>query len=210
MVNILVVGDHPLVRKGIVCVLREAFPITNIAEACNGAEVLKATASQMWSMVLLDISLPGRSGIDVLKDIKERNPRIPVMMLSAYDETQFAIRALRAGAAGVLNKDCLPEVLIGATRQVLAGKKFISESVAETLADEMTVDSTRPVHEQLSDREYDVMVKIAAGASVSEVAAQLNLSVKTISTYRGRILEKMHLKNNAQLSQYAIRNNLID
>jgi two-component system invasion response regulator UvrY len=210
MVKILVVDDHPLVRQGIRGVLQNEFGACEIVDAANSHDALDAIGNHAWSVVLLDISLPGRNGIEVLKDIKAVRPQLPVLMFSAHPESLFAVRSLRAGAAGYLNKQSRPDTMIAAIRQAMAGKRFISPMVAEQLADELNLDTSKPLHESLSDREHDVMLKLGAGATVSDVAAALNLSVKTISTYRCRILEKMRMTNNAQLSQYAIRNNLID
>ena len=210
MVRILVVDDHPLVRQGITRVLQEEFVTGELVEASNGPDALNAIWNQAWSLVLLDISLPGRNGIDLLKEIKAGRAKLPVLILSTYPEAQFAVRSLRAGAAGYLNKECAPETLIAAVRQTLGGRKFISSFAAEQLAEELTIDPSKFLHESLSDREYDVMLRLAGGTSVGHVASAINLSVKTISTYRARILEKMHMKSNADLSQYAIRNKLID
>ncbi len=210
MTRILVVDDHPLVRQGITRVLQKEFPAGEIGEAPNAAEALDAIWNQTWNLVLLDISLPGRNGIELLKEIKTIRPRLPVLMLSTFPEAQFAVRSLRAGAAGYLNKGSSPETLIVAVGQILTGNKFISPVVAAQLAEELNLDQTKAPHELLSDREFDVMLRLAAGASVSQVALALSLSAKTISTYRVRILEKMRMKSNAELSQYAIRNSLID
>ena len=158
----------------------------------------------------MDLSLPGRTGLDVLKEIKDARPRLPILVLSTYPEQQFATRALRAGASGYLNKGSPPEILVSAVRKVLAGGKFISASLGESLAADLDRDFSKPLHECLSDREYDVMLRIASGKTVSEVAEEIHLSVKTISTYRSRVLEKMHLKNNAELTQYGMREKLVE
>jgi two-component system invasion response regulator UvrY len=209
MTRILVVDDHPLVRRGIVQVLSAEFSAGAIGEASNAAEALSAIWGQEWQAVVLDISLPGRSGLELLKEIKTASPKLPVLILSTYPEAQFATRMLRAGAAGYLNKESSPEVLIQAIRRVLAGGKYISPAVAEHLASELGIDTSKPVHELLSDREYEVMLRIAAGQAVGQVAEELHLSVKTVSTYRTRILEKTGFKNNSEIAQYAIRNDLI-
>jgi two-component system invasion response regulator UvrY len=209
MTRILVVDDHPLVRKGIIQVIADEFRGGAIGEASAAAEALTAVWNQPWDLVLLDISLPGRSGLEVLKEIKAARPKLPVLVLSTFPESQFAIRVLRAGAAGYLTKESPPETLVKAVRTCLSGMKYLTPGVADALASELSVDTSKPAHALLSDREYDVMLRIAAGESVSKVAAELHLSVKTVSTYRSRILLKMGLENNAQLSQYAIRNNLI-
>ena len=209
MTRILIVDDHPLVRRGIVQVLGPEFPDGVVGEAATAAEALNAIWSESWSLVVLDISLPGRNGLEVLKEIKTARPKLPVLVLSTYPESQFATRALRAGAAGYLTKEAPPEVLLRAVRQTMNGGKFISPAAAEQLASEIMLDSSKPLHELLSDREYDVFLRIGSGQGVAEIAAALNLSVKTISTYRTRILEKTGMKNNAELAQYAIRNKLV-
>jgi len=191
-------------------VLAEAFPGGNIAEASDGAEALQAVYDGAWDLVVLDLSLPGRTGLDVLKEIRGARPKLPILILSTYPEQQFATRALRAGASGYLNKGSPPEVLVSAVRKILAGGKFISETLGETLAADLDRDFTKPLHECLSDREYHVMLRIASGKTVSEIAEEIHLSVKTISTYRARVLEKMRMKNNAELAQYGIREKLVD
>jgi DNA-binding NarL/FixJ family response regulator len=210
VIRILIVDDHPLVRRGIVEVLAEAFPGGRIAEASDGAEALQAVNDGAWDLVVLDLSLPGRTGLDVLKDIKSAHPRLPILVLSTYPEQQFATRVLRAGASGYLNKGSSPEVLLSAVRKVLGGGRFVSASLGESLAADLDRDFSRPLHECLSDREYDVMLRIGSGKTVGEIAEEIHLSVKTISTYRARILEKMHMRNNAELTQYCIREKLVD
>jgi DNA-binding NarL/FixJ family response regulator len=210
MVRLLIVDDHPLVRRGIVEVLAEAFPGGNIAEASDGAEALQAVYDGTWDLVVLDLSLPGRTGLDVLKEIRRARPRLPILILSTYPEQQFAARALCAGASGYLNKGSPPDVLLSAVRKVLAGGKFISASVGESLAADLGRDFSKPLHECLSDREYDIMLRIASGKTVSEIAREIHLSVKTISTYRARTLEKMRLRNNAELTQYGMREKLVE
>lgn len=210
MPRILLVDDHPLVRKGMAQLLATEFPHCTVSEASTAAEALEAILNGSWNLVLLDISLPGRNGLELLKEIKAARPKLPVLILSTYPESQFATRVLKAGAAGYLTKESPPETVVRAVRQVLAGSKFISQWVAERLASEIMLDTSKPAHELLSDREYDVMLRIASGQAVGEIASTLNLSVKTISTYRTRVLEKMGMKNNAELMQYAIRNTLIE
>ena len=210
MVRLLVVDDHPLVRRGIVEVLAEAFPGSRIAEASGGAEALQAVHDGAWDLVVLDLSMPGKTGLDVLKEIRSAFPRLPVLILSTYPEQQFATRVLRAGASGYLNKGSSPEVLLSAVRKVLGGGKFVSASLGESLAADLDRDFSRPLHECLSDREYDVMLRIASGKTVGEIAEEIHLSVKTISTYRARVLEKMRMKNNAELTQYGVREKLVD
>jgi two-component system invasion response regulator UvrY len=190
--------------------LTTEFPDCTVSEASTAPEGLEAVWNESWNLVLLDISLPGRNGLELLKELKAARPKLSVLILSSYPESQFATRVLKAGAAGYLTKESPPETIVRAVRQVLTGSKFISPWVAERLASEIMLDSSKPAHELLSDREYDVMLRIASGQAVGEIAVTLNLSVKTISTYRTRILEKMGMKNNAELMQYALRNTLIE
>jgi two-component system invasion response regulator UvrY len=210
MAQILVVDDHPLIRKGIVDVLKDEFPQSTIIQASDAVQTMAAVWDQQVDLVLLDLSLPGRSGLELLKEVKSARPKLPVLILSMYPEEQFATRALRAGAAGYLSKDTPSDKLILAVRRALAGGKFVSQETAERLATELTIDTSKPLHEQLSDREYDIMLRLASGQGVSDIAATLNLSVKTVSTYRTRLLNKMGKQNNAELTQYAIRNKLIE
>ena len=210
MAQILVVDDHPLIRKGIVDVLKDEFPQSTIIQASDAVQTMAAVWDQQVDLVLLDLSLPGRSGLELLKEVKSARPKLPVLILSMYPEEQFATRALRAGAAGYLSKDTPSDKLIQAVRRALAGGKFVSQETAERLAAELTIDTSKPLHEQLSDREYDIMLRLASGQGVSDIAATLNLSVKTVSTYRTRLLNKMGKQNNAELTQYAIRNKLIE
>ena len=210
MVRLLIVDDHPLVRRGIVEVLTEAFPGGTITEASDGAEALEAVHDRAWDLVILDLSLPGRTGLDILKDIRGAHPRLPILILSTYPERQFAIRVLRAGASGYLNKGSPPDVLVSAVHRVLGGGKYVSPSLAEWFVADLDHDFSKPLHGSLSDREYDVMLRIGSGKTVSEIAEEIQLSVKTISTYRARILEKMQMKNNAELTQYCMREKLVD
>jgi two-component system invasion response regulator UvrY len=209
MDRILVVDDHPLVRKGIIQVLVDEFPRGVIAEASDSPQALAAVWNEPLDLVILDLSLPGRNGLELLKEIRTARPKLPVLVLSVYPEEQFATRALRAGAAGYLSKDSPPETLILAVRRVMAGGKFVSPATAEKLACELTADLSKPTHTQLSDREYDILLRIASGQTLTEAAAALNLSVKTVSTYRTRILHKMGKSKNSELIAYAIRGNLI-
>lgn len=179
-------------------------------EARNGLEVIKKVENNDYDIVLLDISLPGRSGLDVLKQIKCMKPEMPVLNLSMHPEEQYAIRSLRAGASRYLTKESASEELISAIRKTTQGRKYITSSLAEKIAFEMGVNTSKPLHEALSDREYQVLCMIASGKTVKEIAKTLSLSVKTISTHRTRILKKMKMKNNAQLIRYAIKHNLVD
>jgi DNA-binding NarL/FixJ family response regulator len=210
MTRVLVVDDHPIVRRGIVDVLSGAIPNSFVGQASSASEALSAIWGDNWNLVVLDISLPGKNGLEVLKEIKAARPRLPVLVLSGFPESQFAPRMLKAGASGYLTKEAPPETLIQAVRRTIAGGKYVSPEVADRLISDLSADTSRPPHEQLSDREYDVMLRLASGKSVGQVAEELNLSVKTISTYRSRLLEKMRMANNAELTQYAIRAGLLE
>ena len=208
--RILIVDDHPIVRQGLKQTLAEAAEIGEIVEAATPQEALDLVRQREWDAVILDIGLPGRGGLEVLKDIKRERPRLPVLILSMHSEDQYAVRAVRAGAAGYLTKEAATENLITAVRKVVAGGRYVSPELAERLATELTVDADRPLHASLSDREFDVLRSIASGQTVGAIADRLSLSVKTVSTYRARILEKMHLKNNAELMRYVVTNHLLD
>ena len=210
MIRILVADDHAVVRQGVVQILADVRDMLVKDEAQNGTEALDKILKYEYDVILLDISMPGRSGLEVLKDIKAEHPKQPVLILSMHAEEQYAVRALRAGASGYLTKASAPDELIGAIRKVSYGRKYVSASLAEKLAFALDIDTKKPPHETLSDREYQVMLMIASGKSVKEIAAELCLSVKTISTYRARVMEKMNMKKNAELTLYAVRNRLID
>ena len=210
MIRILVADDHAIVREGLKQILADVSDMTVCDEAASGAETLAKIRKREYDVVLLDISMPGRSGLEILKDIKTEHPKQPVLILSMHAEEQYAVRALRAGASGYLTKASAPDELIGAIRKVSYGRKYVSASLAEKLAFALDIDTKNPPHETLSDREYQVMLMIASGKSVKEIAAELCLSVKTISTYRTRVMEKMNMKKNAELTLYAVRNRLMD
>ena len=209
MIKVLIADDHTLVRKGLKQILLDAEDIQHVDEAKDGKETLNKVDEEDYDLVLLDISLPGRSGIDVLKQLKCTKPNLPVLILSMHPEEQYAVRSLRAGAAGYLTKESAPDELIDAIKKVAAGGKYITASLAEKLAGELGPDAEKLLHEILSDREYQVMCLIASGKTVKEIAEALNLSVKTISTHRSRILNKMRMDNNAQLTHYAIKRGLV-
>jgi two-component system invasion response regulator UvrY len=209
MIKVLIADDHTLVRKGLKQILMDAGDVHHVDEAKDGREAVKKVSQQDYDLVILDISLPGRSGIDVLKQLKCSKPALPILILSMHPEEQYAVRALRAGAAGYLTKESAPDELIGAIKKVAKGGKYITSSLAEKLAGEIGTKSEKLLHETLSDREYQVMCMIASGKTVKEIADALNLSVKTISTHRTRILRKMSMDNNAQLTHYAIKNHLV-
>jgi two-component system, NarL family, invasion response regulator UvrY len=209
MIRILVADDHAVVREGIKTILAGQESMVVEDEAGNGQEVLSKVTKKKYDLVLLDISMPGRSGLEILQEIKVMQPKLPVLILSMHPEEQYAVRTLRAGAAGYLTKASAPQELIRAIQKVSKGGKYVTASLAEKLAFELDAGADKPCHEKLSDREYQVMLMLASGQSVSEVAEQLCLSAKTITTYRTRILEKMGMKKNAELTLYAVRNNLI-
>jgi two-component system invasion response regulator UvrY len=208
MIKILVVDDHVIVREGLKKILLDTPDMVVADEASNGQEVTKKIWNNDYDLILLDISLPGRSGLDVLKQLKCTKPQVPILILSVHPEEQYALRSLRAGASGYLTKQSAPDELIGAIRKVAKGRKYITSSIAEKLAFELEVDSRELPHETLSDREYQVMCMIGSGKTVKEIAEALSLSVKTISTHRTHILNKM--QNNAQLTHYAIKNALVE
>jgi two-component system invasion response regulator UvrY len=210
MINILIADDHTIVRKGLKQILAETPDMVVADEASNGYEVLEKVRKNNFDVLLLDISMPGKSGLDILKELKAEKPKLPVLVLSMYPEEQYAIRVLRAGASGYLTKESAPDELVVAMRKVAQGKKYVSPSLAEKLAFDLEMDTTKPPHEMLSDREYQFLCMIASGKTVGEIAENLLLSAKTISTYRARILEKMKMKNNAELTHYAIQNRLVD
>ncbi len=209
MPKVLIADDHPIVRTGLKQIIADEPDIKIIGEVSNGVEVLEFLHKNACDLVLLDLAMPKRTGLDVISEIKQINPSIGILVLSIYPEEQYAVRALRAGAAGYLTKASAPNELIKAMRKVMGGGKYISISLAEILASEIDQHTPQQPHERLSDREHQVMLMLAAGKTVTEVAQELNLSVKTISTYRARILEKMNMKNNAQLTFYAVEKHLI-
>lgn len=210
MLRILVADDHEVVRKGLMKVLAETLQPIKIDEAINGQEAVSKVWKSEYDLVVLDIKMPGKSGLDVLKEIKQHRPKLPVIILSMHPEEQFAVRAMRAGASGYLTKESAGDELVLAIRKALNGEKYISGSLAQILAGELDRDPEKPPHENLSDREYQVMVLIASGKPVGAIAKELNLSVKTISSYRTNILLKTRMKNNAEITHYAIQNRLVE
>ena len=209
MIRVLIVDDHPVVRRGLLQILAEEPDMEAAAEAETASELLHMVDEGEWDVIVLDISLPDRSGLDALKDVKAMRPGLPVLVLSMHPEDQYALRVLKAGAAGYVNKDSASEELVNAVRRVVGGGKYVSPSMAEKLATVVGGDYDRPPHEILSDREFQVMCMLAAGKRPKEVAEELYLSIKTVSTYRARILEKMGMENNAELTYYAVKNGLI-
>ena len=210
MIKILIADDHPVVRKGLKEIIEEIPDMAVHGEASNGQETLEKVGKSDFDIVVLDISMPGISGLDILKQLKSEKPELSILVLSMYPEEQYAVRVLRAGASGYLTKESAPEELIAAIRKASKGGKYISSSLAEKLAFDLETDAERPLHETLSDREYQVMRMIASGKTGKEIAEELFLSVKTISTYRTRILEKMEMKSNAELIHYALKHGLVE
>jgi DNA-binding NarL/FixJ family response regulator len=210
MIKILIADDHAIVRRGLKQILTETPDMVVAGEAHNGEELLEKMRSDRWDVVVLDISMPGRGGLDILKQLKSEQPKLPVLMLTIHPEDQYAVRVLRAGASGYLTKESAPDHLVEAIRKVARGGKYISPHLAEKLAFNLESLSEKPLHEALSDREFQVLRLIASGKTVKEIGEELSLSVKTISTYRTRILEKMKMKNNAELTHYAIQQKLVD
>ncbi len=210
MIRVLVADDHGVVREGIKRILADTPDLCVAGEADNGREAYAKVATQAWDVVLLDLSMPGKSGLEVLHDLKRLRPQLPVLVFSMHTGGQYAMRAFKAGALGYLPKDCLPQELVAALRKVVHGGRYVSPSLAEQLVFEVTRKSDQPLYTDLSDREYQVLCLLAAGNTVSDIAQELALSVKTISTYRARILEKLHLKTTAELIRYAILHELVD
>lgn len=211
IIKVLIADDHAIVREGLRQILADTRDIIAAGDAENGNDAIRLARREDCDVLLLDISMPDRSGIEVLKQIKKESPRLAVLMLSMYREDQYAIRSLKAGAAGYLNKQSAPAELVNAIRLVAAGRKYISPALAEELAKQVS-DENRdvPPHETLSDREYQTLVMIASGKTVGDIASELALSVKTISMYRSRLLQKMKMRHNAELTHYAIKNHLVE
>ncbi len=208
--KILVVDDHAVVRQGVKQILNEQFQGAVIGEARNAEEMIDRIRKFTWDIVVLDVGMPGKSGLDALKDLKQVCPKLPVLVLSAYPEDQLARRMLKAGASGYLTKDSAPNELVQALKKILGGGKFVSASMAELLVANLNEEAGRPLHEMLSDREYQVMCLIAVGKSLKEIADDLCVGISTVNTYRARILEKMQFKNNTELTHYALENRLVN
>lgn len=205
----LVADDHAIVRKGLAQILCDEFPAAVVKEVANSHEVMTEVNGDSWDVILLDISMPGRNGIETLKQIRKEGIKTPVLMLSMHSEEQYAVRVLKAGASGFLNKETATDELLDAVRRVLNGRKYIPPAVAEKLIETIDETEDKPAYESLSDREMQVLQLIAGGKTVGEVAGELSLSVNTISTYRSRILEKLSLSNNAELTRYALDHKLV-
>jgi len=210
MTRILLVDDHPVVRQGLKQVLEVAFDPASIGEAANAEEGLSEARNAKWDVMVLDLTLPGISGLELLKDLKRETPELPVLVLSMHPPEQFARRAIHAGASGYLTKDTAPGELVKAVGEVIAGRRYLNPSVIDEIAAGDRGARSQPAHDALSDREYQVLRMIASGLTVSQVATRLSLSVKTISTYRARVLEKMQMKTTAELMHYGIQHGLVD
>lgn len=207
VIRVLIADDHPIVRKGLRELVASEPDMIVVAESGNGDEVLRMFETESFDVAILDISMPGKSGLEIVQSVRPNHPNLPILVLSGFPETELAVRTLRSGASGYLNKEMAPEELVAAIRLVHGGRKYVSPVVAELLANSVSRGGGTP-HDLLSDREYQVMLLLARGKTVSEIAAEIALSVKTVSTYRARILEKMNLRNNAELMLYAIEHNL--
>lgn len=210
MIKILIADDHAVVRQGVQYTLRNEFKEVEFGEARNAEEVLDKVREQTWNLVILDIKMPGKSGLNILEQLKHGYPNLPVFVLSMYPEEQYAMRILKSGASGYMNKENAPEELARAVRKILSGGVYISPSLSEKLIAEFGTDTERPLHEILSSREFQVMVMIASGKTLTKIAEEIHLSVKTIGTYRTRILEKLKMSTNAQLTSYALEHHLIE
>jgi len=209
MIRILVADDHAIVRRGLRQIVADESDMEVVGEAQTAQKILDLARQEEWDVIVLNISMPGRGGFEALKALKQTHSKRPVLVLSMYPEDQFAVRAFRAGAAGYMTKESAPEELVQAIRKVVRGGKYVSPSLAEKLAAELGEDAERPPHEALSEREYHVLCLLASGKTVTQIAAEMSLSVKTISTYRARLLEKMRMKTNAQVTRYAIEHRLV-
>jgi DNA-binding NarL/FixJ family response regulator len=209
-IHVLIADDHAIVRQGLKQILSETEDLVVTGEADDGAEALQLARQQRWDVFLLDVSMPNRNGIDTLKQLKKEFPRLPVLILSMHPEEQYAVRALKAGAAGYLTKQSAPEQLVNAIRQVAGGKKYVSAAVTQQLVEALSDNTDKLPHERITDREYQVLVMIASGYPLTQIAESLNLGVATVSTYRARLLEKMGLRSTAELIRYGLENGLVE
>ena len=210
MIKVLIADDHAILRRGLKEILMHELKGAVCSEAKNAYEVLTQVQNGDWDLLILDVSMPGRSGLDVLTDLKAARPKLPVLVLSMHPDDQYGKRALKAGASGYVNKDSEPEELFKAIRKVLAGGRYVSPKLAEKLALDLSENTERPIHEILSNREFEVLRMIGAGKTVTQIAGELHLSMPTVSTYRARILEKLNMKTTAELMRYALHNQLVD
>lgn len=212
MIHVLIADDHPMVRKGLVQMVSESGDLECVGEAENSSSVARILRQATVDVLLLDIEIPGTNGLEILKAVRRSHPKVQVLMFSMYPEQQYAVRALKAGAAGYLNKNTPPQKILEAIRSAARGRKYVSPELAEALAARISesLGETRLAHEQLSDREFQTLRCIANGKKLAEIAAEMSLSPKTVSVYRARLLEKMKLRNNAELTRYAIRNQLVE
>ncbi len=210
MIKILIADDHAIVREGLKQIVAEESDMKVTGEAANASELFELLEKDSWEIVVLDINMPGKSGLEALKEMKTRNIKVPVLILSMFSEDQYGLRAIKAGAAGYLKKVSAPTELVSAIRKIVGGGKYISPTLAEKLADNIDVNNKKALHQNLSDREYQIMCFISFGKSAEEIAEELTISIHTVYSYRNRILEKMHLKSNVELTQYAIQNKLIE
>jgi len=210
MIKVLIADDHAVVREGVKHILSEMPDMVIAGEAGRGQEVLEKVGKNEYDLILLDIAMPGRDGLEILKDLKLQKPKLPVLILSMFPEEQYALRALKSGASGYLTKDSIPDELIKAIQKIVRGGKYISSSFSEKMLFSFDSDAEKPLHETLSDREYQVMRMIASGKTLKEIADELALSVKTVSTYKTRILDKTGMKNNVELTHYAVKHRLVD
>jgi two-component system invasion response regulator UvrY len=209
VINLLIVDDHAVVRRGLRQILQDEPGLSVQAEAADGYEALKAVRARSFDVVVLDVSMPGRNGLEVLEELRRERPTLPVLILSVHPEEQLALRLLKAGAAGYLSKDSAPEELVTAIRRVAKGGKYMSATLADRLVEHLQTPAAEPRHESLSDREFEVLLALAGGQRIKEIAARHNLSVKTVSTYRARVLRKLGVQSNAELTLYAARQGLI-
>ncbi|HEY4150903.1 MAG TPA: response regulator transcription factor [Chitinophagaceae bacterium] len=209
MIRILIADDHSVVRQGLERILMKEFPSALVEQVSDGEDMVNKVMQSEWDLVISDLSMPGRSGLDALQQIKELYPKLPILILSVHPEEHYAIRVLKAGASGYLNKNMAPEELVNAVHRVLLGRKYITPSIAEKLAEQINGETGQLPHELLSDREFEVLKLVASGKSLTEIADILSISATTVSTYRARIMTKMNLKTNADLTRYAMTNNLL-
>lgn len=207
--KILIADDHSVVRKGLRLILAEAYPNAVIQEVGDAVDLLKKASKETWTVIISDISMPGRSGVETIKELKDLVPKTPVLILSVHAAEEYAVRTIKAGASGYLTKDSAPDELVKAVETVVGGRRYITADIAELLADSYNENLDKDIHQHLSDREFEVFKLLSAGKSISDMANTLSLSVNTISTYRARILEKMHMHNNTELIKYAIEHKLV-